>query len=378
MLRPFLRLIGIAVAGLSLTSVGARSEMIDWTPSIRQAGNVRARLRLDSTQFDIDLRVIKPSARQRGGTLVIETGKGDAFDSLTTLRNITIAKIDLAHLAETLRGPALRDLIGKLKTDYAAAHVLAHGDPQTSSTLMANAALFDGLMSENALPPTTLKGPRVIALIGADGLSNISLAANARAVEPANQRRFYLTNTPLASPGKDPSCKMAPDPASADPARRALLVALEAWTRGEKPPASRFPDVADLFPARMLDWPKIPDFPPPPADDRPMLRIDVDGNQTSGLRMPDQALPVATYVNASAPDNASGKPCPGGGVFPFAATRAARQANNDPRLSLVERYGSRAYYVATLRVVADRLVRERLLLPQDADAYVAAGKVAPF
>jgi hypothetical protein len=34
--------------------------------------------------------------------------------------------------------------------------------------------------------------------------------------------------------------------------------------------------------------------------------------------------------------------------------------------------------VGALRSVADRLVKERLLLPQDADAYVAAGKEAPF
>jgi hypothetical protein len=44
----------------------------------------------------------------------------------------------------------------------------------------------------------------------------------------------------------------------------------------------------------------------------------------------------------------------------------------------VERYGSRAYFVATMRVVADRLVKERLLLKEDADAYVATAKQAPF
>jgi hypothetical protein len=44
----------------------------------------------------------------------------------------------------------------------------------------------------------------------------------------------------------------------------------------------------------------------------------------------------------------------------------------------MERYGSRAYFVATMRVVADKLVAERLLLKEDADAYVSAARQAPF
>ncbi len=378
MLRPLVRLIGSAIAGVGLTIVGARGEMIGWTPSTTQAGVVRARLRIDSMQFDIDLRVIKPSAPQRGGTLVIETGKGDALAPLANLRSMTIATIDLSRLPETSRGPALRHLIAKLHPERAAGQVLAHGDPNSSSMLGANAALFDGLLIENVTPPASQKAPRIISLVGSDGLAKISPATNAREAEPVNQRRFYLANIPLAPPAIDSSCKTAPDPAPADPARRSLLVVLDMWTRGEKPPASRFPGVADLAPARMLAWPKIPDFPAPPADDRLASKIDVDGNETSGLLMPDLALPVATHLNLDALSAAAGKPCSSAGTFPFAATRASREANNDPRLSLVERYGSRAYYVATLRVVADRLVRERLLLPQDADAYVAAGKAAPF
>lgn len=378
MLWGALRRIGVVILLLGLNSAAALGEIIDWAPSTTHAGDIRARLRIDTQEIAVDLRVIKPAASLNGGALVIETGKGEVFAVPTMLHNMTVATIDLGRLAESLRGPALRDLIAKLKQKTAAAPVLAHGDPQTSSTVLANAALFDGLLLENLSPPATLKSPRVIALIGADGLSNISGIMTVRAAEPVNQRRFYLANALLASPAIDRPCKTTPDPASADPARRALLVALEAWTRGVKPPASRLPAAADLAPARMLNWPEIPDFSPPPADDRPMLRIDVDGNQTSGLRMPDQILPIATFVSFNARRDTSGKPCDGGGVFPFAATRAAREANHDPRLSLVERYGSRAYYVATLRVVADRLVRERLLLPQDADAYVAAGKVAPF
>jgi hypothetical protein len=129
--------------------------------------------------------------------------------------------------------------------------------------------------------------------------------------------------------------------------------------------------------SRSLNWPAAPNL-SPPTDDRPAVKIDPDGNETSGLRMPDQALPIATFTGFNKTREKSVNICDAGATFPFAATRAAREASKDPRLSLVERYGSRAYFVATLRVIADKLVREKLLLPSDADAYIAAGKVAPF
>jgi len=107
-------------------------------------------------------------------------------------------------------------------------------------------------------------------------------------------------------------------------------------------------------------------------------KIDVDGNETSGLRLPDQALPIATFTGWNgAKDKAPGA-CVAGATFPLTPNRAAREAARDPRQSLIERYGARSYFVAALRSVADKLVKERLLLPQDADAYVAAGKQAPF
>jgi hypothetical protein len=107
-------------------------------------------------------------------------------------------------------------------------------------------------------------------------------------------------------------------------------------------------------------------------------RIDVDGNETAGLRLPDQALPIATFVGFNARRDKDGPACEAGSAFPFASARPDREKSGDPRLSLVERYGSRAYFAATMRVVADKLVKERLLLKEDADAYVAAGKTAPF
>ena len=55
-----------------------------------------------------------------------------------------------------------------------------------------------------------------------------------------------------------------------------------------------------------------------------------------------------------------------GGYVPFAKTPADRIANNDPRPSLLERYGSIGNYYFSASVIAKQLVARRLLLPEDA------------
>jgi hypothetical protein len=145
-----------------------------------------------------------------------------------------------------------------------------------------------------------------------------------------------------------------------------------------KPPASRAPVAADLVDARELVWPKIPALPAPPSGERLVPKIDADGNETAGLRLPDQALPIATFTGFGAQKDKAGPGCAAGAALPFPSTKTDREKTGDPRPALVERYGSRAYFVATMRVVADKLVKERLLLKEDADAYVAVAKTAPF
>jgi hypothetical protein len=67
----------------------------------------------------------------------------------------------------------------------------------------------------------------------------------------------------------------------------------------------------------------------------------------------------------------------GGGCYasgmsiPFVRTRAEREASGDPRRSVEERYRGEADFVAQVGGAADRLVRERLLLPNDAEAIKA-------
>jgi hypothetical protein len=80
-------------------------------------------------------------------------------------------------------------------------------------------------------------------------------------------------------------------------------------------------------------------------------------------------VPLGSYLgwNATASGFETGRNCGNqGGFIPFAATRAERMKSGDPRLSLEERYGTRANYLARLKVAADRVVAEGYMLPEDA------------
>ena len=65
-------------------------------------------------------------------------------------------------------------------------------------------------------------------------------------------------------------------------------------------------------------------------------------------------------------------------MIPFAKTKAERMASQDPRLSLEERYGTHAGYVAAVRAAAEKAVAQEFLLQSDADVLnnqAAAGNV---
>jgi hypothetical protein len=64
-----------------------------------------------------------------------------------------------------------------------------------------------------------------------------------------------------------------------------------------------------------------------------------------------------------------------GSFLPFAKTRAERERNGDPRLSIEERYASRAEYLRRVEEVANQLEEERFLLKEHVKVVVdAAGQ----
>ena len=191
-------------------------------------------------------------------------------------------------------------------------------------------------------------------------------------------------------------CVNQRNPHDPSPALRALLVALDAWvSEGKAPPPSRVPTLKDgtLIAIDKLAFPAIPDFavakignelvlygdwinPKPDAAKayRPLVSaIDGDGNEIAGLRLPDIVVPVATHTgwNLYKRPFPEGELCDRDGSYhEFASTKAEREKKNDPRPSLAERYGTHANFAGNVKQAADRLVAERLLLADDAAAYV--------
>ena len=107
-------------------------------------------------------------------------------------------------------------------------------------------------------------------------------------------------------------------------------------------------------------------------------KVDADGNELGGVPVVLLDAPLGTYLGWNV---TAGGDMPFhkdqicnyvGGMIPLARTAAERKANNDPRPSLEERYGSHEGYVDRVARAAKRAVAEGFLLPEDAAALVDA------
>lgn len=220
---------------------------------------------------------------------------------------------------------------------------------------------------------------------------------------PANARGYLLAGTQHAgtagmqsTPGP---CVNPRNPHDPNPGLRALLVALDEWVDGRAPPASRTPRIREgtLVSTDKLGFPPIPgmqatrrvnqigvlkDWVKPELDlSRPygvlVPQVDLDGNETAGVLLPNIAVPLGTHTgwNLYKAPYPEGELCDRDGTYiPFVATRAERESRRDPRASLEERYGSQAGYVKRLEEAAERLVAARLLLREDAERLVARAR----
>jgi hypothetical protein len=242
-------------------------------------------------------------------------------------------------------------------------------------------------------------------------------AEGRRDVEPPEFMRTYLFAGTQHTPGAIPPPPADPNTGGRGlqrfnvvdyaPLLRAALVNLDRWvSEGVEPPASAFPRIADgtavaaessaplfsripgvRFPDR-IHRPALLDFgrdmekgvPTYPARIGTPYRtyvpaVDADGNERVGIRPPELLAPLATFTgwNPRHPEQGA----PGdlmsmmGSTLPFALTRAGRERAGDPRLSISERYPSRAAYLERVREAAQTLVAARHLLAEDVDAIVA-------
>jgi hypothetical protein len=273
--------------------------------------------------------------------------------------------------------------------------------------------------------------PKIMNIISANeywvkagSLVHTDLAGN-DIPDPANVRNYLLSGTQHASPAAANSlgsCQQFGNSIDQNPALRALWVDLDEWLDGTPPPASAVPMRSTgtavfsqttansplgigVVDQTTLGWPTIPgvlftglitvhnlwnwgpnydkgvmSINPPQATGKVypsfVSKVDSDGNEIAGIRLPGVAAPVATTAGWNLRSTALGGPdgCESTGtLIPFAPTVAAKVAG-DPRPSLDERYGSHAGYVAAVTAAANALAAQRLLLPADVQKYITTAQ----
>jgi len=224
--------------------------------------------------------------------------------------------------------------------------------------------------------------------------------------QPDNLRLYALAGADHGFGGWRPGFAICRAPMAAPvsivPFLRAAFGLIDDWVRhGKPPPDSRYPTLADgtlvTIEQAAAAWPAIPSYPfnavrniaehwvaaeplPRSTGRYPLLTwaIDADGNVKGGIAPPLLAVPTGTMSGTSArkPGHAPEDLCPlAGEYFPFARTRAEREAGGDPRPSLEERYpGGDAELRTRRRVVGRSLVAVGFILPQDLEV-VAAGSL---
>jgi hypothetical protein len=233
-------------------------------------------------------------------------------------------------------------------------------------------------------------------------LRAISLDGHQDLPDPPSMRIFLLAGAKHGSgswpPAENESQQLRVDPLDYRWSQRALLASLDKWVRrGVEPPPSRHPMLSDhtaiqhsaiKFPdVPGVQWPyHVPggfrnDLPAEPTSVLPFLvpQVDKDGNVTSGIRLPEQSVPLGTYGGWAFRSEAHGEPdtlvSMAGSYIPFAATKAERQKNHDPRLSIEERYTGREDYLRRVQAAANALAKDGYLLQEDVKPVVdEAGK----
>ncbi len=172
---------------------------------------------------------------------------------------------------------------------------------------------------------------------------------------------------------------------------RALLVAMQAWLAdGKEPPPSQYPRIAkdQLVSLSAYAFPKIPgvatphyvrpgfrlDFSVEPPKEGPLFptlvpQVNADGDESSGVRMPDIQVPLGSNVGWNLRSPKIGAPdmlyTQAGSFIPFALTKADRETRRDPRPSIAERYAGKDDYLQKITAAGEQLIHDGYLLDRD-------------
>ena len=245
--------------------------------------------------------------------------------------------------------------------------------------------------------------------------------------DPPNTRLYQMSSLPHGAGTAPGICQQFQNPLGPYSVLRALLMDLDDWvTTGTAPPSSQVPtfksgNLVRSLPQSLQGFPNIPARPavagqdnglavvyngrmhtgdlfdygpryategiidtlPPTLKGSPypalVPKVDKDGNDIAGIRLPDIAVPTATYTGwglRALPAGANDGCDASGQKIPFRKTMAGRLAIGDPRLSLDERYSSRQNYIDKVTQAAMDLMSRRLMLQEDVDSYAAGAGAA--
>jgi len=228
-------------------------------------------------------------------------------------------------------------------------------------------------------------------------LTHTNVAGTQDIAFPANVRSYFLAGTSHGPAPFPPTAQAsgAPlaDPINASATVNALRTAMHRWvSEGVEPPPSVYPKLADgtLTLVADIHYPKVPGIAAPNAvkaggrvrnplwpdgagegAELPLLvpRVDADGNDLGGIRMPDLAVPLGTAAGWVFRPPSMGSPNSlvmlRGAWTPFAATKTQREKTGDPRPSLEERYASKDEFMTKVSAAIQQLIERRLMLESD-------------
>ena len=101
--------------------------------------------------------------------------------------------------------------------------------------------------------------------------------------------------------------------------------------------------------------------------------VDSDGNDIAGVRAPMVEAPLGTYTGWNLRDRTHGQGYMHeftGSYIPFPESTEVKQAIQDSRLSIKERYHDLESYSNTIRAKIEILVEERLMLDEDVERAI--------
>jgi alpha/beta hydrolase family protein len=231
---------------------------------------------------------------------------------------------------------------------------------------MTYAAILHAVKARGEIPPRLLVTNMTtdyltlrasLARTGDRGTTEAEIPANVRLYDVAGASHVI---------SRSPGCMLPKGQLDWSPIMRATLIHLDEWVSHNvvPPPTRLMPLEPNPGEQKLLQAP-----PHLQAAVVQMPKRDADGNFVGGVRLPDVEAPLGVHGGQNEP--LTDFVCSLSASFvAFAKTKAEREAANEKRLSLEERYAGRGDYLNRVRTAAAKLMNEGFLLEGDVAVIV--------